>query len=71
MINFSETTKKLIQKQSNNELSNDNMIKKSNDKKRLQLEIDSELLIEIKKYCAENNVSIKDFITDLVMKKIK
>lgn len=66
MINFSETTKKLIEKQSDNSNLNDKMIKKSNNKKRLQLEIDSDLLIEIKKYCAENNISIKDFITDLV-----
>lgn len=39
--------------------------------KRLTIELDAELFKQIKIVCAERNITIKDFITELIEKAIK
>lgn len=41
------------------------------DKKRLTIEIESDIFYAIKEYCALNKTTIKDFIVELIKTKIK
>lgn len=38
--------------------------------KRITIEVDEEMFYKIKVYCAENKVSLKDFITNLIKEKL-
>lgn len=39
--------------------------------KRLTIELDKELFAKIKIYCAEHDISIKDYITNLIINDLK
>ena len=41
-----------------------------NNSKRITIEVDEEMFYKIKVYCAENKVSLKDFITNLIKEKL-
>lgn len=41
-----------------------------NNNKRITIEVDEEMFYKIKVYCAENKVSLKDFITNLIKEKL-
>lgn len=42
-----------------------------NNNKRITIEVEEELFYKIKVYCAENKISVKELITNLIKNEIK